>query len=163
MISLKIQEIKPFMALLFRSEAFDKYYTREVLIKTFTDFSISGKRYHDFYSDDEDKKYEETNFVIWEELREIAFQMIKGKRTPSVIRLIFQLPKEKMEELSSTAPHDIEVDAMFLNIRFENNELFVVSGISKKGFSMDKTMDHMWDDEVKRWLKQQGIVYSEEA
>lgn len=159
MICLKILDVKQFMALLFTGSFFDEFYTREAAIKTFTDFSISGKRYKEYYTEEEEQF---DRFVKWKELRGFSFQIIKGKKTPSIIKIVFQASEEILEQLK-TQTNTQDVDALFLNIKFEANELSIVTGSSRQGFSLDKSIDRSWEDFVKALFKEQQIAFSEEV
>ena len=44
-----------------------------------------------------------------------------------------------------------DVSALFLNIYYENGALTVTTGTSLKVFTLDKTLEHLWDDTVEKY------------
>ena len=54
-----------------------------------------------------------------------------------------------------------DISAVFLNIRFQNGELTVTTGISYRIFSTDKTLEHEWDTLLKRFLTKNQISFDE--
>ena len=48
---------------------------------------------------------------------------------------------------------------MYLNIRYENHAVSCVTGTSLKVFTLDKQIEHEWDDTVRRYFKKLQIPY----
>jgi hypothetical protein len=164
MISLNIPEVKPFMAKLLTNIMFDHFLLREMEIQTFTNFHISGQLNEAFFSKEELEERIESKAVLWSEVRTIAFSMIKGNKTPLSLKIVFQLPQDKSEELVQRLAGRLrseDVGGLYLNIRFEKGELHIITGVAIKTFTLDKTLEQEWDMEVKNLLKQQGIVFEE--
>ena len=166
MISLNILEVKQFMAKLLTSESFDSLLTREVELHTGTVFKILGNIKEEFYTKEELEQREELGFVRWSEVRQTVYAMIKGNKTPLLLRIDFQLPKkqsEKLELQSMGSSKTEEVSAFFLQVRFEKGKLHIITGMARKTFTLDKTLEKEWDAEVKALLKSNGIIAEEEA
>lgn len=164
MISLNILEVKQFMAKLLTNTVFDNFLFRELDIQTFTSFHISGQFNEAFFTDEELEERKEKRYTLWGDIRPIAFSMIKGNKTPLSMKVVFQLPKDQSEELVqrlSGRVHIDEVGGLYMNIRFEKNELHIITGTAIKTFTLDKTLEQEWDEEVKRFLKSLGILYEE--
>ena len=72
-------------------------------------------------------------------------------------------PENLKRTLSQTGSSFTENDisAVFLNIRFQNGELTVTTGISYRIFSPDKTLEHEWDTLLKRFLTKNQISFDE--
>jgi hypothetical protein len=165
MISLKIAEVKIFMARLFTNTVFDPYILREMEIQTFTTFRVTGQFNEAFFTDEELEERGENRIVTWGELRSIAFSMIKGNKTPLVLKIVFQLPRDRCEELVGRSGGRLrtdEVGGLYLNLRFEKGDLHVITGTAIKTFTLDKTLEQEWDREVKNILKEQGIAFEED-
>jgi hypothetical protein len=165
MISLNIPEVKPFMAKLLMSTAFDTFLLKDMELQTFTNFSISGQFNEAFFNNDELEERKDRRFITWGEVRQTAFSMIKGNKTPLSLKIIFQLPQDGCEILvnrSGGRLHPEEIGGLYLNIRFEKGELHIITGTAIKTFSLDKTLEQEWDNEVKNLLKEQGITAEEE-
>lgn len=165
MISLIIPEVKTFMAKLLASDVFDHFYVREMELNTFTNFRISGQFNEAFYSKEELEERGNCPFARWGELRAIAFSIIKGNKTPLLLKIVFQLPDDKIEELLQKSGEKLRsehIGGLYINIRFEKNELRIITGTAIKTFTMDKTLEREWDGEVKKYLKLKEIAFEEE-
>jgi hypothetical protein len=165
MISLRIEEVKSFMALLLTNTLFDELIVREMEIQTFTSFNISGQLHQDFFTEDELKNRGLDQAVLWGEIRGIAFSIIRGSKSPLLMKIVFQLPSNQSNKLVESLAgklHIEDVGGLYMNIRFENNVLHIITGTAIKTFTLDKTLDIEWDEWVKRFLAGQGIQYAEE-
>lgn len=166
MISLTITEVKSFMAKLLAQNTFDHFILKEMELSTFINFTIGGQLNEAFFTTEElQERGENSRCVLWSEVRTIAFSMIKGHKTPLALKIVFQLPRPLCEELvqqSGGRLRSEEVGGLYLNVRFEKNELRIVTGTAIKTFTLDKTLEQEWDLRVKQLLKEQGIAYEEE-
>ncbi len=164
MISLKIPEVKIFMAKLLMQEIFDSFLLRDMELITFTNFKISGQFYEDFFSQEELEQRGENRETLWSDVRAIAFSMIRGNKTPLSLKIVFQLPLESSVKLVQRLAGRIrteDVGGLYLNIRFEKGELHIITGTAIKTFTLDKTLEQEWDKEVKDFLHKQGILFEE--
>ena len=60
----------------------------------------------------------------------------------------------------SIAPDSVQ--GLYLNIRFDGTRLTCVTGTSFTTFSMDRSLEHAWDDMARKFLLQKGIEFEEE-
>ena len=161
MISLKIEEVKSFMAKLITSTLFDEFVLKEMEILTFTSFHVSGQFHDKFFTKEELEERGGEQAVLWGEIRGIALAMIRGNKSPISMKIVFQLPQAQTNKLVENLggrlkPED--VGGLYLNIRFEKNELHIITGTAIKTFSLDKTLEQEWDIWVKGFLKSHGIM-----
>jgi hypothetical protein len=165
MISLTITEVKAFMGKLLAQNTFDFFLLKELELSTFTNFTINGSLNEAFFTKEElEERGEHQRSVLWSEIRSIAYTMIKGNKTPLALKIVFQLPRPLCEELVREAGGRLkleEVGGLYLNVRFDKNELHLITGSAIKTFTLDKTLEQEWDLWVKRMLKEQGIVFEE--
>lgn len=164
MVALKIEEQKTFTAGLFLGELFDRFLVREANITTFNSFTIDGRVRHGYYSDEELEENQIEEFSAWKVLKPFCFSLIKGKRLPESFRIVFMLSpdgKEKFVESRVPVMAPDSVGGLYLNVLYENSEMTVVTGTSLNIFTMDKTLEHEWDESVKEFLKKHDIVCSE--
>ncbi|MBQ5869695.1 MAG: hypothetical protein IIW57_01860, partial [Lachnospiraceae bacterium] len=87
-----------------------------------------------------------------------------GKRLPESFRIVFMLSpdgKEKFVENQVPGVSPDSVGGLYLNVLYENNEMTIVTGTSMNIFTLDKTLEHEWDESVKEFLKKHDIVCSE--
>jgi len=164
MISLNILDVKPFMAKLLTNTIFDSFLLRELEIQTFTNFQVTGQFNEEFFSEEELEKREEKLFILWSDVRAIAYAMIKGNKTPLSLKVIFQLAQTHSMELVQKLAGRLRIEdvgGLYMNIRFEKGELHIITGTAIKTFTLDKTLEQEWDAEVKDFLRRQGIAFEE--
>ena len=165
MVALQIQDIKIFMNKLLLSQTFDNFLLVEGSITTYNTFRIEGRVHKDFFSVEEieEKNLENRDFSLWKEVKPFCLELIKGKKTPLGFKLTFQLSKENTAKLLAssgiTSIQPENISGLLLNIRYDNGALNVITATNLNLFTLDKTLEHAWDDMVKRFLKQQEISF----
>lgn len=174
MLTLKIypEDVKGFMNALLRTETFDLFEVRGVDITTFTHFNISGQKIMPkplktesenlkknesavTESEEENIPIEKNQYCKWSELRPYVFDIIKGALRPSYIKVIFSLNPDEAIKLHSNAA------SMYLNIQFNGEEVYLTSATSQLKFALDKTVDHEWEDYIKRFFAVSKIKVNE--
>ena len=162
MIALKIEDLKSFTAQLFVGETFDGWLVREASIVTFNSFTIDGHIRQGYYSEEELEANRVEEFSSWKMLRPICYSLIKGKRLPESFQITLQLSPEENEKFLRRVKPDFPVDqlaALYLNIRYENHAASCVTGTSLNVFTLDRQIEHEWDDTVRRYFKKLQIPY----
>lgn len=165
MISFNITEIKPFMAKLLTNSTFDHFILKEMELQTFTNFTVTGQFNEAFFTKEELEEKDGKRCVFWNDIRGIAFSMIKGNKTPLTLKIVFQLPYDRAYQLAETLSGKLkagDIGGLYINIRFEKGELRIITGTAIKTFTLDKTLEQEWDADVRRFLKEQGITFEEE-
>lgn len=165
MVALQIQDIKNFMSKLLLSQTFDNFQIVEGSITTFNTFHIEGRIHKSFFTTEEmiEQELENREFSLWKEVKPFCLELIKGKKTPLSFKFTFQLSKENTSKLlissgiTSIQPENIS--GLLLNIRFDSGALCVITAANLNMFTLDKSLEHAWDDMVKRFLKQQEISF----
>lgn len=162
MILLNISEVKAFMAKLLMNSTFDTFLLREMELQTFTNFSINGQFNEAFFTKEELEEREEKKAILWSDVRQMVFSMIKGNKTPLSLKIVFQLPPDLCSEMIDRAGGKLrmeEIGGLYLNIRYEKGELHVITGTAIKTFTLDKTLEQEWDTQAQQILKTNGISY----
>lgn len=166
MQAFQIQDVKGFMAKLLIGNAFDAFLLSEASITTFCTFSIDGRFRGDFFAeekqDESEKELSARDLARWEQVRPFCLSLIKGKRTPLGLKIVFRLAENNVERLLSQSglplpPADVE--GLYLNIRYDGTSLTCVTGTSLKVFTLDRTLEHTWDQMVGAFLKKQDIAW----
>ncbi|HIR94227.1 MAG TPA: hypothetical protein IAB98_12490 [Candidatus Egerieimonas intestinavium] len=162
MIAIAVSDVKEMMKCLLLKEDFDSFYLTEAAITTFVTYTIDGQLHHDFYDAGgaEELKAREQYFARWGEVRSLCFQMIRGKRTPLHFKLVFQLPREKTQELLEASSLDCspeDVFGLYLNCQYDGENLVLTTGTSLRFFTLDKSLDHLWDEYITDYLKEKKI------
>ena len=87
--------------------------------------------------------------------------MIKGSRTPLAMKIVLMLAPHNVErflEKYNIPMNSDQISGLYLNLRYEHNELSISSGTALTVFTLDKTVEHMWDEMLTKFFKQQGIA-----
>ncbi len=157
MISLQITELKTFMNHLFLKETFDAFALTEASFLTFCSFHIDGQFQKEYYSPEEleIQQMSQLPYAFWRQVRPFCLELIKGKHTPLEFRIILRLSKADTQKLLSSANLSLradDIDGLFLNLHYKGT-LTCTTGTSLRFFTLDKTLDHVWDDAVKKFLQ----------
>lgn len=164
MIALQLLEVKDCMFKLLLSDTFDNFSFIDGSITTFATFTFDGYIHKEFYNTDEQDsdQIENKEFTNWGEMREYCYNVIKGKNTPLSFKFVLSLSKENIAKLLS---HNLPtlssetVQGLYLNFQYDKGILECITGTSMKTFTMDKSLDHLWDDMALKYLKQKEIIF----
>ena len=101
MIAVKIQDIKDFMSKLLIGTACYYYWLSEASITTSVTYSIEGNLHEDFFDTEENQQLQEErrNYALWKDIKPFCFSIIRGKKTPLHIKIIFSLSSKNTEKL----------------------------------------------------------------
>ncbi len=163
MQAIHILDVKPFMQLLFQTNAFDAYQFVSATIQTDISYSLDGHITPDFYTAEERSllKIDKQAYLPWKLAKEKIFLLIKGKRTPAQLKVVLRANEEDCNALlrstkSSLNPNDI--DGIFLNILFQENKLNVTCGISYKIFTLEKQLETEFFHNITTLFKSSNIT-----
>lgn len=162
MISLKVIDIKTFMSNILIHSTFDQFLMWEMDITTYNYFHISGKVNNNWY--EEETNIPSESYSYWKTIKPFAYQVMKGQKTPHTFKIVLQLSKEDTQKIVSSRNLTYSMDdisGLFLNIRYDNNELHLITGTSLNSFSMDKSLDYEWDNHIRKFLKKYQITTEE--
>lgn len=137
---------------------FDSFSLIEGAITTYNTFHIDGYLHKKFFEDAPQKEYSS-----WGDLREFCFQIIRGKRTPLNFRFILSLPREDFEDFLNqqeiSAFRSSDLQGLYLNFKYDGTSLKCVTGTSLSLFTMDKTLEKVWDNYAKEFFLKQEIDF----
>ncbi len=153
------------MSKLLLSQTFDRFLLIEGSITTYNTFHINGRLHKDFFTEEEiqEEALHMRDFSLWKEVRPFCLELIKGKKTPLGFQFVFQLSKETTANLltsygiTSILPENIS--GLLFNIRYENNVLQCITATNLNLFTLDKSLEHAWDDALRNFLKKQEISF----
>ncbi len=158
MKAVTIENQKSFTTHLFTRETFDGFLTTEASFSTATDFTLDGHINPDYLSEDELLLPEnKEGIVFWKKVRPLCFEIIKGKKLPLRFKIVFMLSSgavRRFLERSDLAFDPAQVNALFLNVNYQEGKLVCTTGISLKTFSLDKSLEHAWDAYAEKFLNQ---------
>lgn len=166
MIALKLPGVRVFMNKLLCTETFDNFLLQEAIICGSIRYHIEGALHTDFYSKDEleQENLSGLSFIPYGKVRSQCYNLIKGKRTPSFFKFVLLLSPSNLEKTLQQTNSSLtiqDVNAAFINLKFQNDSLILTTGISYRTFSQDKLLDHEWDTLVKKFLKNHEIIFEE--
>lgn len=161
MLALHIVDVKDFTSKLFLGDVFNRFSLSEASFTTFATFIIDGLLQKDFF---DTETVPANTYVYWEDVKPQCLSIIKGKRTPLRFKIIFQLAPENVVKLLKQTniplqPEDI--NGLYLNCQFDGEHLLCTTGTSLRIFSLDKSLDHVWDDMLLRFFRQKEIIFEE--
>lgn len=96
MQSIEILDIKAFMLLLFQSAVLDKYEFVSGELRTDMTYSLDGHINKEFFSEDEIESLalNSQTYLSWHMAKEKVFTLIKGKKTPSQLKIVLAARKK---------------------------------------------------------------------
>lgn len=163
MQSITILDIKPFMQLLFQTEQLNEYEFVSADIRTDMSYSLDGNINRSFFSEEELAKQslEQSSFLTWCIAKEKIFTLIKGKRTPSLLKIVLKVSAQQTDNLVSSINPSLnsnDINGIFLNIIFQENKLNVICGISYNIFTMDKGFESEFASKLITFFKSNNIA-----
>ena len=161
MIAIKINKVKDFMSKLLLSDMFDNFYVIEGEITTFNTFKIDGFIRKNFY----EKDAVLSEYSKWSQLRELCYSIIKGKRTPLDFKFIFGLSEHNIENLITKNDINIDPDSvqgLYMNIKYDGTDLYCITGTSFKTFTMDKSLENVFDKMVLKFFSMKEIEFEQQ-
>lgn len=161
MIALKIDDVKQFTSKLFVGNTFDKFLVREVTIVTYNTFTIDGHIKQGYYTEAELEENRIEDLSSWAVLKPFCFSLIKGKKLPGSFQIVLQLDPADVAAFVAKSQLAVPVEqitGLYVNIRYEEGVLNCVTGTSISFFTLDKSLDREWDEAVRLFLKNEGIV-----
>lgn len=162
MQSLQILDIKSFMQFLFQSQELDTYEFVSGELQTQMKYTFDGHINSSFFSDEEAAQYEleHATYLPWALAKEKVFLLIKGKKTPTHMKLVLRLSQLQTEKLLQQTTHYTtkDIDGMFINILYQEQKLNVIFGISYKIFTLDKILEEELSRHFVTLLKSKQIT-----
>lgn len=166
MLAIQIKDVKTFMSKLLSADTFDTFLLEEAQIHTFNTFTIDGHRNREFYTKEEleDPENFPYEYSCWKEIKGICFQLIKGKKVPTFMKIILHKRPEDaytvLEEGGALEFADT-LKAFVVTIKFDAGGLKLTTGTSFSTFIMDKTPDLLWDNAFRKFLAVKEIEFEE--
>ena len=105
---------------------------------------------------------ETREFSLWKEVKDFCFSVIKGKKTPLNFKFILRLSKENTSRLlqQEKLPYSLlDVQGLYLNLKFDGQRLECITGTSMSLFTMDKSLEQAWDKMVQKFFQRHEIAF----
>ncbi len=160
MIALKIEDQKKFTSELFIGGMFDRFLVREAVFVTFSTFSVDGRTRQGYYTEQELETEQIEEYAAWSALKSFCFSLIRGRKLPESFHIVFQLPPAGVERFLADGglPWKAEqVRGLYLNVRYEEGNLYCVTGTSVDFFTLDRSLERAWDEAAENFFRKKGI------
>ena len=164
MRAYQIQDNHEFMKQLLLQDTFDTFLVRDASITTFASFRVDGRFQDSYFGADAAQQYpvESSGLVLWKRVRPFFWELTKGKLTPLSFAIVFRLSPHNTARLltmSGVPFREDQVEGLYLNVRYENRQIMVVTGTSLKEFTMDRSLEQAWDEMAAKFLRRSGIPF----
>ena len=158
MLSLQISDIRQFMTSLLSLETFDHFLLVEATVKMSVTHRIDGRINKEFYESD---PAPEQDYISWGNVRDYVFSVIRGKQLPLSMKIILALPQPTIQALltqNGLSERIRDIEGMYLNILYTPANLVLTTGISDKGFSLDRLADSILEESVRGFLRKHELA-----
>jgi uncharacterized protein (DUF3820 family) len=165
MISLEIKSLKILMNQLLTGTAFDIFLLEKADITTSVTYSIDGHINREFYPEEErTTEALPYDFKPWSDIKELCFDLIKGKNTPLNFKFVLHLKPEYAENATKKelpAADLSQLKALILIIKYDGTKAFITTGTSYHSFVLDRDIEKAWDKTISKYLSDRDISYEE--
>lgn len=164
MILCKLKGKKDFISKLLTTECFDSFLLKEASIHGFVPYQIDGHINKAFFETEttDTASFLAYDYAQWKDIRPVCFDLIKGKRTPTKFVFVLYLKPEAVNALFEKAgisQTNSLVQNLILNIRFEQGEMSITTGVDYSGFTLDKQAEQLWDSTTRKFLDKKEISF----
>lgn len=161
MIAIGFPELKDFTSQLFVQGTFHEFSVYEASFITGCSYMIDGHRNTEYYSPEENQNKSDA-YITWEELKPICFSIIRGKRLPLQFKIVLRAPEALTHRLLLSADTNLtsqQVETMHLIIQYRDGAISCTTGTALNFFTLDKTIDQLWDRYVLQFLEMHQLEY----
>ena len=163
MIALQIQDKKKMLQVLLESASFDTFLMQEVSVIRDSSLFLEGRIHPEYQAQQDPVQTEGADFVPWHNIRTLLASYI-GKEFPLSFKFVLQAPAAYTQNLLKNAAFTGDpstVKGLILTFRYEQEHLTCLTGISLTTFSMDKSIETLWDQGIKKALANMQIGFEE--
>ena len=167
MIALTITDTKKMMQTLLYAASFDQFSLQEVSANKDISLFLEGRIHEEFYTQEDrsnDPSLAAREFAPWGQYRELVASFIKGDKAPLSFKFVLQAPDSYMQKLLSSPEFTGDPDAvkaLILTFRYENETLTCLTGTAMRSFTLDKSLDTLWDQAIRKSLANMQIGFDE--
>ena len=154
MKSFNVDNIKEFMNELLLNDKYDSFYLFDAKVNAAIDYYVNGKINREFFDKEELDNMTGDEYILWKDVKATIHDYMKGNHLPIKFKIVLMFNRDniiKLIEMNNILMHPDNVGALFMNIYYENGLLYVTSGISMNIFTMDKTLESIWDETLEKY------------
>lgn len=160
LISFMIEDTKECMAKLLKDTIFDEFLCTSFEMVGLYKVNIDGQIRMDYLSSDEKEILGERKYIKWEDLKSNVFEMIKGHKTPTSLKIVFGL-KDGAKDALLNKINFTELNAInnfIFSFVFENKRIKIITGTNYASFTLDKQAEQYFDDNMLKFFKKHDIA-----
>ena len=150
----ELKEVKDFLNVLFTDERYDSFYLFSVKLDLAVSYEIDGKINKEFYTEEEFEQLTNRQYICWRDVKKTILGYMQDGKLPDKMKLILMFNKEnitRLIEMNNILIHPDNIRALFMNILISDNKLSITTGTSLNVFTMDKTLEELWDSTVEKY------------
>ena len=159
MISFMIEDTKDCMQKLLKANVFDEFLCTQFEMVGLFKVNIDGQIRLEYLSSDEKEILEERRFIQWKDLKNSVYDMVRGHKTPSFMKIVFSLNEKAklatLDRISYPTPKDI--NSFIFTLTYENKRIKVITGTNYGNFTLDKQAEQYFDDSMLKFFKRHEI------
>ena len=145
---------KDFSKKLFVEDVFDNFLVVEASFVTSHSILIEGNKSSDEETADE--------YVSWSEVKDEAFNVIKGTKLPKSFKIVLKLTSANTEStLKNIGLENIPGTGLYLNIKYSDGQMNIITGTSTSSFEIGKELSNGWETLTQKFLKKKEIEFEE--
>ena len=154
MKAIEIDNVKKMVEMLLSSDFFGEMLLYKAEVRGAYDISMDGNINPDFFDSDDLAVHEKEiseGYVTWANSRNLFYQALRGKNLPISFNITLIVPKSDNEKILKKYNENIDVSdlsSLSLNVIYDREKMIVTSGTSMKLFTMDRSIEMIWDDIV---------------
>lgn len=150
----EIKDIKTFLNGLFKDERYESFYLFSIKLEAAVSYEIDGKINKAFFSEDELSQLNNMEYICWKDVKKTVLDYLNKGKLPVKMKLILMFNKDNVNrliEMNNIPIHPDNVRALFMNVIYSDNRLSITTGTSLNVFTMDKTLEELWDKTVEKY------------
>ena len=162
MLALTIEDQKLFTRELLTGTTFDSLLLSKAVIHHNIDYVIEGHYNSKFFTKEEWEEKGCNLYAAWEEVKPYIFQIMKGKHLPVSFQIVLRASQQTVEKLLSSSGSSLlldQVEGLFLNIHYNDENLTITTGSSYSLFTMDKSLELAFDEAIKKLIARSHIAF----
>lgn len=159
MIGFMIEDTKECMQKLLKDSIFDEFLCTQFELIGLYKVAIDGQIRMEYLSSDEKEILEDRKYIKWSDIKTIAYDMIRGHKTPSSIKIVFSLNQKATEGILSRTNFtgSKTINSFTFSLMYENKRIKVITGTNYASFTMDKQAEQYFDDSMLKFFKKHDI------
>lgn len=162
MLALTIEDKKAFTKELFMGTMFDRFQCCKVVLHHNVDYHIDGHYNIDFFDSEEQEERRKQTYAFWSELKPFVFQILKGQRLPKSFQIVLCAAPASIAQMLATSASVLtpeQVEGLYLNLHYKEDVLSLTTGSAYRVFTMDKSLDRVFEDAVVKLIRTHGIAF----